>query len=74
MPRATHSLSFRCTAKAKANKNKGLRFAERNESFRIEGIKSLKSLRAPNQLFRGTFCFQWVDPNFVSRRFRVRPF
>ena len=28
--------------------------------------KSLKSLKALNQRFRGIVCFQWVDPHFVS--------
>jgi hypothetical protein len=51
-------IPFRCAAEANANENKGLRFAMRNETFRGEGSKSLKSLMALNQRFRGIVCFQ----------------
>jgi hypothetical protein len=59
---------------AQNSENEALRFAKRNESFRDDGLKSLRSLRVLNQLFRGIVCFQWVEPNFVSHRFRVRSF
>jgi hypothetical protein len=45
------SFRFDYAGKAKANENNGLRFAERNESFRDERSKSLKSLRAANHPF-----------------------
>jgi hypothetical protein len=61
---------FRRAAEDKANEIKGLRFAAQNESFRDEASKPLKSLRAPNQPFRGIVCSQWVEPCFVSQRFR----
>ena len=51
-------------------------FAKRNESFRTAGLKSLKSLCALNQSFRGIVCFQWVNCLFVSpfsRHSRSRP-
>jgi hypothetical protein len=51
-------ISFRCAAEENANENKGLRFAMRNETFRGEGSKFLKSLMALNQPFLGIVCFQ----------------
>jgi hypothetical protein len=51
-------ISFRCAAEENANENKGLRFAMRNETFRGEGSKSLKSLMVLNQRFRVIVCFQ----------------
>jgi hypothetical protein len=47
-------------------------FGMRNERFRIPDTKSLKSLRAPNQGFRGIVCFQALNRLFVSR-FRRMP-
>jgi hypothetical protein len=41
-------------------------FATRNQSFRTAARKPLKSLRAPNQLFRGILCFQTLIVDFVS--------
>jgi hypothetical protein len=67
-----HFVSLRQTAQNR--ENEALRFAKRNERFRDEGRNALRSLMVLNQLFRGIVCFQWVDPNFVSRRFRVRSF
>jgi hypothetical protein len=74
VPQDSNSRFVSLRQTAQNSKNEALRFAKRNESFRIDGLKSLKSLRVLNQLFRGIVCFQWVDPNFVSRRFRVRSF
>ena len=51
---------------AKNSETKGFRFAKRNQTFRLERLKSLRSLRVLNQLFRGIVCFQWLDPRFVS--------
>jgi hypothetical protein len=65
-------VSLRQTAQNR--ENEALRFAKRNERLRGEGRNSLRSLRTLNQLFRGIVCFQWVEPNFVSRCFRVRSF
>jgi hypothetical protein len=41
-------------------------FATRNKTFHEPGRKSLESLWAPNQSFRGFVCFQWLNPVFVS--------
>jgi hypothetical protein len=41
-------------------------FAKRNEGLRIAGPKSLKSLGALNQGFRGFVCFQTLKFIFVS--------
>jgi hypothetical protein len=46
-------------------------FAARNETFRTAWHKSLKSLWAPNQSFRGIVCFQWLNSVFVSPFSRV---
>jgi hypothetical protein len=43
----------------------------RNETLRVADHKSLKSLRALNQQFRGIVCFQSLNPVFVSRSRRV---
>jgi hypothetical protein len=51
-------VSLRCAAEENANENKGLRFAMRNETFRGEGSKSLKSLIVLNRRFRVIACFQ----------------
>jgi hypothetical protein len=57
---------------AKTSENERNCFAERNQGFRDEGRKSLRSLGARNQGFRRIVCFQWVDRHFVSRSRRMR--
>jgi hypothetical protein len=42
----------------------------RNETFRMVPLKSLKSLGAPNQPFRGFLCYQGLEAGFVSPRSR----
>ena len=42
------------------------------ETKRIPGRKSLESLWALNQSFRGLVCFQWVNRRFISRFFTYR--
>jgi hypothetical protein len=51
-----------CAGKAKKSQNKPLRFAKRNESFRDDGRKSLKSLMAPNHDFAESFVFNGLSP------------
>jgi hypothetical protein len=51
-----------CARKAKKSRNEALRFAKRNESFRDEGLKSLKSLMAPNHDFAESFVFNGLSP------------
>jgi hypothetical protein len=46
-----------------------LHFAVRNETFRIEPLKPLKSLGAANQVFRGFLCYQGLEAYFVSPAF-----
>jgi hypothetical protein len=55
------------STRPKNPRKRNARFAERNESFRITALKSLKSLMAPNQAFRGIVCFQGFNRLFVSR-------
>jgi hypothetical protein len=55
---STGSFRFVASAEENTNENKGLRFAMRNETFRGEGSKFLKSLMAMNQRFRVIVCFQ----------------
>jgi hypothetical protein len=55
---STGSFRFVASAEKNTNENKGLRFAMRNETFRGEGSKFLKSLMAMNQRFRVIVCFQ----------------
>jgi hypothetical protein len=64
------SLRYRAENRVKT----GLRFAMRNETLRIRGRKSLKSLIPPNQRFRRIVCFQWVDLDFVSPISRIGSF
>jgi hypothetical protein len=59
------------SSKPKKREKRNERFAERNESFRMPDRKSLNSLRALNQSFRGIVCFQWVNRLFVSRFFTL---
>jgi hypothetical protein len=42
---------------AKNRENERIRFAKRNEGFRIDDGKSLKSLWGANHEFRGSICF-----------------
>jgi hypothetical protein len=48
-------------------KNKGHRFAARNEAFRVRERKPLKSLGCEIKGFRGIVCFQWIDQHFGSQ-------
>jgi hypothetical protein len=48
-------------------------FAKRNETFRWRTLKSLKTLRALNQPFRGFLCYQGLTVDFVSLRSRAHP-
>jgi hypothetical protein len=59
------------STKPKKQEKRNERFAERNESFRMPDRKSLKSLSALNQSFRGIVCFQWVNGHFISRFFDI---
>jgi hypothetical protein len=51
---------------AKNQRKRNRRFVKRNEPFRIPYRKSLKSLWAVNQVFRGIVCFQALSRHFVS--------
>jgi hypothetical protein len=53
----------------KISEKRNERFAMRNETKRIPGRKSLESLWALNQPFRGPVCFQRVNRRFISRFF-----
>jgi hypothetical protein len=46
---------------AKNSENEGIRFAKRNEGFRIAGRKPLKSLGAANHDFAGSFVFKGLS-------------
>jgi hypothetical protein len=46
---------------AKNSENERIRFAKRNEGFRIAGRKSLKSLAAANHDFAGSFVFNGLS-------------
>jgi hypothetical protein len=63
------AISFRATTRPKNSEKRNERFAMRNETKRIPGRKSLESLSALNQSFRGIVCFQLVNRLFVSRFF-----
>jgi hypothetical protein len=60
-------ISFQAPTKPKNREKRNECFVMRNERFRIPDTKSLKSLRAPNQGFRGIVCFQALNRLFVSR-------
>ena len=57
---------------AKKQRKRKESFAKRNETFRGLGRKSLESLYAANQLFRGIVCFQGLNRLFISHFFRIR--
>ena len=46
---------------AKNSENERIRFAKRNEGFRIPGRKPLKSLGAANHDFAGSFVFKGLS-------------
>jgi hypothetical protein len=50
----------------KAAEARNAHFAMRNETLRMAWGKSLESLWAPNQSFRGIVCFQRLELGFVS--------
>jgi hypothetical protein len=60
-------ISFQASTKPKNREKRNEYFVMRDERFRILDTKSLKSLRAPNQGFRGIVCFQTLNRHFVSR-------
>ena len=60
-------ISFQAPTKPKNREKRNECFVMRKERFRIPDTKSLKSLRAPNQGFRGIVCFQALNRLFVSR-------
>jgi hypothetical protein len=57
---------FGARRRRKTPNRKKVHFAMRNETFRGARRKSLKSLRAPIQRFRGFVCFQGFNGHFVS--------
>ncbi len=59
---------------AESRESETIHFAKRNETFRIAGLKSLKSLQAVNHPFRGIVCFQCVKRHFVLPFSRKRFF
>jgi hypothetical protein len=76
-PRPANSIAHRTTVRfvsdaAKTAKTKGFISPNETKHFVFAGHKSLKSLRAANQLFREIVCFQWVKRRFVSRFSRMR--
>jgi hypothetical protein len=59
------SLRFR-SGEAQKGQEGSARFAKRNETLRSASRKSLESLSAANQSFRGFVCFQGLKSHFVS--------
>jgi hypothetical protein len=56
--RATVRFGF---GRAQTRENERIHFAKRNEAFRLAGHKSLKSLRAANHDFTGSFVFNGLS-------------
>jgi hypothetical protein len=59
-------ISLPALDEAQSPEKREIRFAMRNQTFRMGGRKPLKSLCTLNHSFRGFICFQRVKRGFVS--------